>query len=329
MATKRYKLPPLNFISGFEAAARNLSFTKAADELFITQSAVSKQIKALEEYLGTVLFERRSRELVLTADGQALYRVAVELLEWLQQATEKIRTGGTNHQLAITASTGFTSLWLIPRLKRFRQLYPNIDVRISATVEIVNLERGLLDLAIRYIKPEAAPEGAIRLFDYVAFPVCSPKLLNDPSIPLKTPEDLRHHVLLHLSQTGGQKSYVDWDSWLAAIGVHDLQAAGSLHFNQYEQMIQAAVDGQGVAIGLSSLVHHFLHSGALVAPFATSVPEPRAVFIVKSSAAEGKPHVAAFVQWLLDEAKMDADGKSLKQGPRHATTVATISNGRG
>ena len=313
MATKRYKLPPLNFISGFEAAARNLSFTKAANELFITQSAVSKQIKALEEHLGAVLFERRTRELVLTTEGQALYRVAAELLEWLQQATEKIRTGGANQQLAITASTGFTSLWLIPRLKRFRRLYPNIDVRISATVEILNLERSLLDVAIRYIKPDAAPEGAIRLFDHVAFPVCSPRLLTDPSIPLSKPEDLRRHVLLHLSQTGDQRGYVDWESWLAAIGIHDLTPAGSLHFNQYEQMIQAAVDGQGVAVGLSPLLHDFLQSGALVAPFDTSVAEERIVYIVKSSAAEGKPHVGAFVQWLLDEAKMDAENKPARK----------------
>ena len=211
MATKRYKLPPLNFISGFEAAARNLSFTKAADELFITQSAVSKQIKALEEHLGTVLFERRTRELVLTADGHELYRVAVELLDWLQQATEKIRTGGANQQLAITASTGFTSLWLIPRLKRFRRLHPNVDVRISATVEILNLERSLLDVAVRYIKPDAAPEGAIRLFEHVAFPVCSPRLMSDPAMPLAKPQDLAHHVLLHLSQTGDQRGYVDWE----------------------------------------------------------------------------------------------------------------------
>ena len=187
MAAKRYRLPPLNFISGFEAAARNLSFTRAADELFITQSAVSKQIKALEEDLGVALFERRTRELVLTREGRALYRVASELLEWLQQATDKIRVGAGNRQLAITASTGFTSLWLIPRLKRFRKLHPNIDVRISATVEILNLERSLLDVAIRYIKPDAAPEGAIRLFDHVALPVCSPKLLAIPCFRFRSP----------------------------------------------------------------------------------------------------------------------------------------------
>jgi DNA-binding transcriptional LysR family regulator len=308
MATKRYRLPPLNFISGFEAAARNLSFTRAADELFITQSAVSKQIKALEEHLGARLFERRTRELVLTPDGQALYRVAAELLEWLQQALDKIRTGGANQQLAITASTGFTSLWLIPRLKRFRKLYPNIDVRISATVEILNLERSLIDVAIRYIRPDAAPEGAIRLFDHVAFPVCSPRLLADPQVPLVEPADLRNHVLLHLTPTGDQRGYVDWESWLAAIGIHDLEPAGSLHFNQYEQMIQAAIDGQGVAVGLSPLLNDFLQSGALVAPFDTSVAESRIVYIVKSLAAEGKPQVGAFVRWLLDEAKSDAQG---------------------
>jgi len=311
MGGKRYRLPPLNFISGFEAAARNLSFTKAADELFITQSAVSKQIKALEAHLGVALFERRTRELALTAEGQQLYRTAAELLDWLQEETDKLKSGGKVQQLAVTASPGFTSLWLIPRLNRFRTKHPDIDVRISATVEILKLERKRLDIAIRYCRPEAAPKGAIRLFDYGAFPVCSPALAHDRSKPLAKPEDLAAHVLLHDTYVAAQKAYVDWDSWFAAAGLADLQPAGALYFNQYDQMIQAAIQGQGVALGINTLVHELLHEGLLVAPFATTVADTRACFVVTSPLAAGKPHVRAFVRWLLDEAKRDA-----KKGPQ-------------
>ena len=307
MGGKRYRLPPLNFISGFEAAARNLSFTKAADELFITQSAVSKQVKALEEHLGVELFERRTRELALTVAGLQLYRTATELLDWLQEETDKLKSGGKVQQISVTASPGFTSLWLIPRLTRFRIKHPDIDVRIAATVDILHLERKRVDVAIRYCRPEAAPEGATRLFDFVALPVCSPLLARDRSKPLIKPEDLGAHVLLYDTYVAAQRAYVDWESWFAAVGVRDLQPAGALYFNQYDQMIQAAIQGQGVALGISPLVHELLHNGLLVAPFATPMVDTRACFIAKSSLAAGKPHVEAFVHWLLDEAKRDAE----------------------
>lgn len=318
MGAKRYRLPPLNFISGFEAAARNLSFTKAADELFITQSAVSKQVKALEDHLGVALFERRTRELALTAEGQQLYRTATELLDWLQEETDKLKSGGKVQQVSVTASPGFTSLWLIPRLKRFRMRHPDIDVRIAATVDIVQLERQRLDVAIRYCHPDAAPKGAVRLFDYETLPVCSPALLRDRSKPLAKPQDLGAHVLLHDTYVAAQKAYVDWDSWFAAVGLQDLQPAGALHFNQYDQMIQAAIQGQGVALGIKPLVQKLLQSGLLVAPFATSVGGARACFIIKSSLAAGKPQVGTFIDWLLDEAKRDAEhgSPSVRQARR-------------
>jgi LysR family transcriptional regulator, glycine cleavage system transcriptional activator len=310
MDRKRHRLPPLNFISGFEAAARNLSFTKAARELFITQSAISKQVKALEESLGVALFERRTRELALTAEGQQLYRTATELLDWLQEESDKLRAGGKAQQISVTASPGFTSLWLIPRLKRFRMTHPDIDVRISATVDILQLERKRLDVAIRYCRPDAAPKGAVRLFDYSAFPVCSPALMRDCSKPLVKPEDLGAHVLLHDTYTTSQRAYVDWESWFATVGLTDLQPAGALYFNHYDQMIQAAIQGQGVALGISSLVHELLQDGLLVAPFSTPVVDTRACFIVTSPLAVGKPQVEAFVHWLLDEAKRDAESEA-------------------
>jgi DNA-binding transcriptional LysR family regulator len=157
MSGKRYKLPHLAFFQGFEAAARTLSFTKAAEELFITQSAVSRQIKALEDNLDLKLFERRPRSLTLTEDGQTLYRIATDVLDRLQSATDHLRAATRTRQLSITTTTGFASLWLIPRLSRFTTLHPDIDVRISATTDTLNLERSLIDLqSINYQKKRTA-----------------------------------------------------------------------------------------------------------------------------------------------------------------------------
>jgi DNA-binding transcriptional LysR family regulator len=174
----------LAFLQGFEAAARTLSFTKAAEELFVTQSAVSRQIKALEDDLGLRLFERRARSLALTENGQALYRIATDVFDRLQTATDRLRAETRARQLAITTTTGFASLWLIPRLRRFTALHPDIDVRLSATTDALNLERSLIDVAIRYCRPEAVPEGAVRLFGEEMIPVCSRALLRDKARPL-------------------------------------------------------------------------------------------------------------------------------------------------
>src|SRR5262245_53050437 len=158
MHRKRFNLPPLDLIQGFEAAARTLSFTKAAEELAITQSAVSRQIRALEEHLGVTLFERRPRSLVLTEPGRLLHRVAGELLERLQETTNRLRSDAGTPHLTVTTTGGFASLWLIPRLRSFTALHPDVDVRISATYKAFNLERSLVDVAVRYMQEEYAPE---------------------------------------------------------------------------------------------------------------------------------------------------------------------------
>jgi LysR family glycine cleavage system transcriptional activator len=302
MASKRYNLPHLAFFQGFEAAARTLSFTKAAEELFITQSAVSRQIKALEDHLGLKLFERRSRSLALTENGQALYRIATDVLDRLQTATDRLKAETRARQLSITTTTGFASLWLSPRLRRFTSLHPDIDVRISATTDSLNLERSLIDLAIRYCRPESVPEGAVRLFGEEMIPVCSRALLRDKARPLKRPEDLAHHTLLHFDYAGAETMYIDWGTWLTALGIGELKPAGALHFSQYEQMIQAAISGQGVALGRQPLVNALIASGALVAPFKQTLVGSRAYFIIESRLSAGKPQVREFAQWLLAEA---------------------------
>jgi DNA-binding transcriptional LysR family regulator len=309
MPHKRYRLPPVAFFQGFEAAARNLSFTKAAAELFITQSAVSRQIKALEDHLGVALFERRARSLILTEHGHALYHVTADVLERLQTAVDQLKPDSRARQLSITTTTGFASLWLIPRLPRFTALYPGTDVRISATVDMLNLERSLVDLAIRYCPPDMIPEGAVRLFGEEILPVCSASLLRDRARPLKRPLDLRHHTLLHFDYPGAVKSFMDWGTWLTALGIGNLKSAASLHFTQYEQMIQAAINAQGVALGRHPLVKELIQSRALVAPFTSALVGSRAYFLIVSPAAAGKPHVRQFAQWVLDEARRESTAK--------------------
>src|SRR6266852_6626743 len=294
MPSKRYSLPQLGFIQG----------TEAADDLFITQSAVSRQVKAIEDHLGVALFERRQRALALTESGHALYRVATDVLERLQAAADQLRASGRTRQLSLTTTTGFASLWLIPRLQRFTSLNPDVDVRISATTAVINLERSLVDLAIRYCRPEDVPERAIRLFGEEVVVVCGGSLLRDRSRPLKRPLDLKHHVLLHFDYAGAQ--FLDWGTWLTALGIGDLKPAGALHFSQYEQLIQAAISGQGVALGRQPLVNDLIESGALAAPFKQTLVGSRAYFIIESRFSAGKPHVREFAQWLVAEAGRDA-----------------------
>ena len=220
--TARSRLPPLDLLRGFEAAARHLSFTRAAEEMFLTQSALSRQIIALEEQLGTALFERRHRELRLTDAGQALQVTAKSVLEQLEHAVARIRRDEAAQPLTVSTNLPFASLWLIPRLSRFRALHPTVDVFISADDRIVDLEREQIDLAVRYCTEAMAPPGARLLFGERLLAVCAPALACDPARPLKRPEDLAKHVLLHIDDERGRFPWHNWSAWLAAIGIHDL-----------------------------------------------------------------------------------------------------------
>jgi DNA-binding transcriptional LysR family regulator len=323
MHKKRFNLPPLDLIQGFEAAARTLSFTKAAEELAITQSAVSRQIRALEEHLGVALFERRPRSLALTEPGRSLHRAASELLERLQETTNRLRADAGAPHLTLTTTGGFASLWLIPRLRSFTALYPDIDVRISATYKTFNLERSLVDVAVRYCREEEAPEGAIRLFGEELFPVCSPALQNEGPHPLRALDDLRHHALLHMDEAMG---FLDWGTWLTAQGLADLKPGASIRFDNYEQMIQAAIGGQGVAMGIGRLVSALMDQGKLVAPFCKSVIGARAYFLIRSQTTGERPHVKAFVDWLIEQAAAVSAGEGRRLSSR---PPGARSNGAG
>lgn len=303
MNNRHWDVPPLELLPAFEAAARHLSFTRAAAELFLTQSAVSRQIQALEESLGTKLFERRTRALLLTEAGQRYAQVAQAVLNELQEATQKLKGVAAARAVTVTTTPGFASLWLIPRLNGFLQGHPGVDVRISATYDTVNLDRDGVDLAIRYADAEEAGD-ARALFHETVIPVCSPALAKDPARALREPRDLAGHVLLHMEDA--RYSWIEWNIWLHAHGLRDLKPAGALHFNQYDQLVQAAVSGQGVALGRLPLLRRLLQSKQLVAPFRKSVVSQRGYYLMRSSRAARNKDVVAFEAWLGEEAKKEA-----------------------
>jgi len=306
MHSARWQLPPLELLLAFEAAARQLSFTKAAGELSLTQSAISRQIQALEESLGARLFERRTRALLLTEAGQRYYQVVQGLLGELDAATQKLRGAAAARTVTVTTTPGFASLWLIPRLNGYLQANPGVDVRISASYELASLEREGIDLGIRYAR-NAEMSGQRPLFEEAVIPVCSPALAADPARPLREPADLRSHVLLHSADA--KFSWMEWNLWLHAHGLRELKPAGALQFNQYDQLVQAAVNGQGIALGRLPLLRRMLRDKQLVAPFKKSVISARGYFLVRSARAAGKADVAKFEAWLREEAKKDAPAK--------------------
>lgn len=218
---------------------------------------------------------------------------------------ERLDAAGRSEALTVTCTVAFASLWLIPRLSAFRQERPGADVRIAADNSLLDLERQRMDVAIRFCTPTLVPGHATRLFGEEIFPVCAPALLRDRSRPLKQPEDLKYHVLLHLEEPGGLQPWANWVTWLEPLAALDLEKAGALRFNHYDQMIQAAVGGQGVALGRSPLVRRLIKQGKLVAPFGRRTASPRAYYVFTARDAAARPEVSDFVAWLLREAKRD------------------------
>jgi DNA-binding transcriptional LysR family regulator len=293
------RLPPLDLLAAFEAAARHLSFTQAAAERFVTQSAMSRQIRALEDDLGVSLFQRRHRALALTEAGTRLFATCTAVLAQLRGTVRELRAPARREVLALTTTPGLAAFWLIPRLPAFTRAHPGIDVRLDASFETRQLAADGFDLAIRY-----ARVGAVRgesLFHEAALPVCSPKLLR--RLPLERPEDLAAHTLLQLnpSVTGGMP--VEWEPWLQATGLSGLEPAAMLSFSGYNEVIAAALAGQGVAMGRRPLIDDLLKRRQLVAPFDDSRSTQRAYVLVLDPAAALRPPVRAFAAWLLAQAQ--------------------------
>jgi LysR family glycine cleavage system transcriptional activator len=297
----RNVIPSLDLLAGFEAAARHLSFTKAGEELFLTQSAVSRQIKDLEEQLGVPLFHRRHRALVLTDAGQQFYAAAAQVITTMRSATERLRSqSGRKRPLSVTTTHSFAALWLIPRLAGFTRTHPGVDVRITADTRVQDLERDGLDLAIRHGPPSLAGSNAVRLFGERVFPVCSPKLLK--TNPLREPADLKNHTLLQYDDPDARHPWLHWKTWLEVAGIPDLRPAATLTLSGFEQIIPAALAAHGVALGRSPLVKDLLAEKKLVAPFKTTADPARAYFVIASKAAASRPEVHEFIEWLKSEA---------------------------
>ena len=297
-------LPPLDLLVGFESAARHLSFTRAAAELFITQSAVSRQIQALEEFVGLPLFERRHRALALTDAGAQYYRAVAPILENLRAATRRLRETRTGHVLTVTTTVSFASMWLVPRLARFRKTHPAVDVHIKATWEVVDLEREGIDLAIRDCAIANAPAGSTYLVGEHLAAMCSPQYMKESRAarrPLVKPEDLRHHVMLHFHDPTGRFPWLSWATWLEAMGVEDLVPAGMQSFDQYDQVLHAAVHGQGVVLGRITMASQYIREKRLVALFGKPQQIARAFHAVPSKRSGDRTEVREFVDWLREE----------------------------
>lgn len=287
------KLPPLNSLRAFEVAARHLSFTKAAEELCVTQAAISHQIKGLEEFLGVQLFIRRNRKLLLTDEGQLYWPKIRDVFEKLVNATEQVRAKGATGALTVSVIPTFATLWLVPRLSEFNQLYPDIDVRIKASDTEVDFVREDVDVAIYYGKGEYDGLVADRLFEEHLTPVCTAQLLDDK--PLNHPDDLKNHTLLH------DASPEEWRLWLKHADVQGIDVEHGTVFSHSGMVLQAARHGQGVAMGHSVLSEMDLESGRLVAPFDIVVDSGFSYDLVCPENSHDRPKIVAFRDWLLSK----------------------------
>jgi len=258
MSTGLAQLPPLDLLRGFVAVARRLSITQAAADLFLTQSAISRQVRALEDHLGTPLFVRHHRALSLTPAGDRLFRQTDAWLLQLADLTDSLRQGGATPPVTVTATIGVVSLWLLPRLGDFQALHPGIDVRVSAGNRRIDLVHEGVDLALRYGPASRAAAGATLLFDEQLVPVASPALGLAPVL-----EDNALARLTLLEHDDVAHPGLQWADWLAALGLADAPR-GRLGFNQADQVIYAALAGHGVALGRLPLVAPMLADGRLV-----------------------------------------------------------------
>jgi LysR family glycine cleavage system transcriptional activator len=294
------RLPSLNGLRAFEAAARHESFTKAALELSVTQGAVSHQVKALEAQLGVTLFHRRHQKLALTEAGRSYFAVVRDAFDRLAAGTQALHHRENAGVLTVSVSPNFAAKWLVHRLGRFIAEHPAIDLRVQATLQHVDFAREDVDLAIRH-GDGAWPGLAVdRLMAEELFPVCSPRLIEGPSA-LRRPEDLRRHHLLHLDDRE------DWRKWLEAAGVEGADLSGGVVFNQVSMAIDAALAAQGVALARTALAVSDLLAGRLVRPFALGLPTAYAYWVVCPAATAKRSKIVAFRRWLLSEAATDAE----------------------
>lgn len=296
----------LDLLRGFRLAARHLSFTRAAQELCVTQSAISREVKTLEDQIGQPLFRRVHRALQLTRAGEELYRATDDALALLDAAAERIAE--TGETVSVTTTTALASLWLAPKLPRFNRLHPAINVRIVASNEKPDLEREQLDIAIRFVPKGADTPSGERLFDCEIFPVCSPALIGNETRPLKIPADLAHHVRLDFETIRDGRPWSEWDVWFGAMKIPAVKPASTLRFSQYDHVIPAAIDGGGVAMGARPHLAPHLTAGILCAPFGSdSTANLGSFYVVTRPNAIASDATEAFLAWLRSEVRRDSE----------------------
>jgi len=313
-----YRLPPLNALRAFEAAARHLSFKKAANELSVTPTAVSHQIKSLEEFLDLQLFRRLPRALELTSQGQAMLPKVREGLECFAVAVESAHEHAATGRLLVVAPSSFATRWLVPRLRRFTLAQPDVNLHIIRSRDTIDAEQSVaapvfdsVDLreedsqvVIRFGSGIYPGFRVDRMFgsDYIA--VCSPKLLHAHT-PLREPADLRDQVLLHDDSIANERARPSWAEWLRLAGVSGVDSSAGPHFSDSGLAFVAAVDGLGIALASKPLVADAIAQGRLVAPFDIVLEQQNAYYIVTPEAIANRPAVEALLHWLLDEAKAE------------------------
>ena len=294
-------LPPLGALRAFEAAARHMSFSRAAAELHVTPAAVSHQIHTLEQDLGVKLFHRMNRSIELTASAQVLLPGLSEAFAGIQSSVGRLRAHNDTGTLTVTASPSFAAKWLVLRLHRFQEQCPQIDVRISATDDVVDLSKGDFDIAIRYGTGNYPGLVIELLLKNEVFPACSPQLFA-AGLPLRMPDDLSLHTLIHDHAVERDPLVPTWPMWLKAAGVKSAPAAAGLTFNNIHLALDAAIAGHGVVLAYSTIAAADLAAGRLVRLFSLSLPDQFAYYIVTAPGALERPKVRAFRNWLRQEA---------------------------
>ena len=287
-------LPSLNGLRAFDAAARHLSFTRAAAELNVTQTAISHQIRRLEDQLGVRLFVRRNRALLLTREAQDYLPAVRAAFDDLRRATARLRRPDRDGLLTVSTTASLAAKWLVTRIAAFQDAHPTIEVRITTSTHLVDFRREEVDVAVRYGRGSWPGLRAQWLMAEDIFPVCSPALLNGAK-PLRQPEDLAHHTLLHASV-----SREDWQLWLTAAGLPvSLAQRRGLTFDQSFMALQAATEGLGVALGRTRIVESDLAAGRLVVPFDVVLPSDAGFYIVAPEETADAPKIALFRDWLV------------------------------
>lgn len=303
----RGKLPPLKSLVAFEAAARHLSITRAAEEICVVPAAISHHIRSLEQFLGVSLFKYENRGLVLTESGRAYTQELRVVLEALTDATNAVRSRLNSGRLTVTAPPSFTTKWLLPRLKYFRERHPDIDLNLAVSASLTDCVHDSTDVGIHNSRGEYSDIHSVVLAEVELFPVCRPRELLDGREPPKTLDELAEHTLLHDDMLRVNMR-IDWRYWLKSAGAKNLSFAdGGLHFNQAAMAYQAAIDGHGVVLAKSVLVKLDLDDKRLIRPFSHSCRTGHFYWLVCRHSKWSDPKVAAFHEWLVDELQPDID----------------------